>query len=56
MWTSVKQAREHGWNVRHVKDGWQVGNLTIDGWNWRPFFLPTKQRALHHAHTVYSYH
>lgn len=53
-WTSVRQAREKGWNVRHEASGWQVAKLTLKGWEWRPAFFPTKERALRHAQTVHT--
>ena len=55
MWNSVKQARVHGWNIRHTEGGWQVAELAIDGWHWKPFTFPTKDNALFHAHTIYRY-
>lgn len=53
-WTSVRTARSYGWNARKTEDGWQVAKLELSGWNWRPFFFPTKARALRHAWTIHA--
>lgn len=58
IWTSVHTARSHGWNVRKAEidgiEGWQVAELTLSGWQWRPFSFPSKARALRHAWTIHT--
>lgn len=54
MWTSVKTARQRGYNVRKEADGWQIAELTIKGWQWKPFLFPTKAKALAHVFIVHT--
>lgn len=56
MFTSIKQARQHGFNTKKTADGWQIGQLTIDGWVWSAYSVPTRRRALRHAYYIYSAH
>lgn len=52
-WTTLKTARQAGYNVRNTENGWQTAHLSIKGWNWAPYTFKTKARALDHCRIVH---